>query len=120
MRFKLDENLPRELARLFVEGGHDAVTVPEQGMVGASDRRIASVCQSEDRALVTLDLDFADIRVYPPQHYPGLVVFRLSKQERDYLMEVGARLLSVLSGVSLQGQLWIVEDSRIRVRETAP
>lgn len=120
MRFKLDENLPRELARLFVEAGHDAVTVLEQGMVGASDPHIASVCRSEGRALVTLDLDFADMRTYPPRQYPGLVVFRLNRQERGYLMEVGTRLLSTLSGVSLEGQLWIVEDSRIRVRESIP
>ena len=119
MRFKLDENLPRELARLFVEAGHDAATVPDQGMIGASDSRLASVCQSEDRALVTMDLDFADMRVYPPHRYPGLVVFRLSRQGREYVMEVGARLLSMLSGESLQGQLWIVEDSRVRVREAA-
>ena len=89
-------------------------------MAGASDPRIASVCLSEDRALVTLDLDFADMRVYPPQHYPGLVVFRLRRQEREYLMEVGARLLRMLSEGSLRGQLWIVEDSRIRVREADP
>ena len=69
MRFKLDENLPGALAKIFVEAGHDASTVVDQGIGGAADPDIASVCQSEGRAIVTMDMDFADIRLYPPQHY---------------------------------------------------
>ena len=117
MLFKLDENLPGALAELFVEAGHDAVTASEQGMTGASDPRIASVCRSEGRALVTLDMDFADIRTYPPQDYPGLVVFRSSGHGPGRILEVAARLLQEMPENSLQGQLWIVEDSRIRIRE---
>lgn len=117
MLFKLDENLPGALARLFAEGGHDAVTVAEQEMTGASDPRIASVCRAEGRVLVTMDMDFADIRNYPPQDYPGLVVFRLSRQGPGRVLEVATRLIELLPETSLQGQLWIVEDDRIRIRE---
>ena len=117
MRFKLDENLPVELAEMFREAGHDAVTVLDQHLVGAWDSKLASVCRYEDRAIVTLDTDFADIRTYSPDAYPGLVVFRLNAQARDHVLEIGARLLEVLSGATLSGQLWIVEESRIRVRQ---
>ena len=115
--FKLDENLPGALAELFTEAGHDAVTVNEQVMTGASDPHIASVCLSEGRAFVTLDMDFADIRNYPPQDYPGLVDFRLSRYGPGRILEVAARLLQVMPETSLQGQLWIVEDSRIGIKE---
>jgi hypothetical protein len=40
-----------------------------KGCVGHSDAEIAQVCQREARVLVTMDLDFADIRAYPPQDY---------------------------------------------------
>ncbi len=116
MRFKLDENLPNEMAGLFAEAGHDAVTVVDQRMSGAEDSDLAAICLSEGRILMTLDLDFTDVRAYPPQHYPGIVVFRLSRQSRDYLLEIGTGLLLELT-TSLRGQLWIVEDSRIRIRE---
>ena len=117
MLFKLDENLPGSLADLFAEAGHDAVTVSEQEMTGASDPHIASVCRNESRVLVTLDMDFADIRVYPPQDYPGLLVFRLSRHGPGRVLEVAARFLETLPETSIQGQLWIVEDLRVRIRE---
>ena len=47
MRVKLDENLPLQLRRLFTESGHDAATVLDQGIGGATDADIASVCHSE-------------------------------------------------------------------------
>ncbi len=117
MRFKLDENLPVELADIFRAAGHDAVTVLDQDLKGARDSRLASVCMHEGRAIVTLDTDFADIRMHPPDAYPGLVVFRTNSQSRDHILKIGARLLHVLSDATLAGQLWIVEDSRIRVRQ---
>lgn len=117
MRFKLDENLPVDLAEVFREAGHDAVTVLDQHLVGARDSDLASVCRDEGRGIVTFDTDFADIRTYPPGAYPGLVVFRLESQARDHVLSTARRLLKVLSGAALDGQLWIVEESRIRVRE---
>ncbi len=116
MRFKLDENLPVELVDLFRAAGHDAVTTLDQNLDGAWDSELASVCRREGRAIVTLDTDFADIRTYPPDAYVGLVVLRPSSQSRDRILKLGARLVKVLSGAVLAGQLWIVEDSRIRVR----
>ena len=117
MRFKLDENLSDKLTPLFVEAGHDAVTVADQGMAGDGDEDVATVCAAEGRVLVTLDTDFADIRLYPPERYPGLVVLRLSRQGPGHQAEVLSRFLRQLRGPSLQGQLWIVEDARVRIRE---
>ena len=37
MRFKIDENLPLELADLFSDAGYDAMTVQEQGLVGSDE-----------------------------------------------------------------------------------
>ena len=117
MRFKLDENLPIDLADMFRAAGHDAVTTLDQNLGGAGDSVLAFVCMREGRAIVTLDTDFADIRAYPPGSYAGLVVFRLSAQSRNHVLRIGARLLRLLPGKTLAGRLWIVEDSRIRVRQ---
>ncbi len=117
MRFKMDENLPVELADMFREAGHDAVTALDQDLMGSRDSDLASLCKREGRVIVTFDTDFADIRTYPPGAYPGLVVFRLNSQARGRVLEIGTRLLKVLSGADISGQLRIVEESRIRVRQ---
>ena len=117
MRFKLDDNLPFELVELFSAAGHDAVTVLDQGLGGARDPDLASACVHEGRAIVTLDTDFADIRTYPPGAYSGSVVFRLESKSRDHILEIGEQFIRALSDALLDSQLWIVEESRIQIRD---
>ena len=64
-RFKTDENLHPSLADHLRTRGHDAVTVWDESLRGCSDAELAEVCRVENRVLVTLDIDFADIRTYP-------------------------------------------------------
>ena len=116
MRFKVDENLPVEVAEALRQSGHDAVTVLEQQHGGSADARLAALCQQEGRVLVTLDMDFADIRTYPPAAFPGLIVLRLGRQDKLHVLDVLARLLQVLRSELLDGTLWIVEENRIRIR----
>ncbi len=116
MDFKIDENLPVEVGDLLRQVGHNAVTVVEQHLEGASDSDIASVCQEEGRALITLDTDFADIRAYPPAQFLGLIVLRLHRQDKPHVLEVIKRLTPLLSSEPLEHLLWIVEETRVRIR----
>ncbi len=117
MDFKIDENLPREASELFNQAGHDAITVIDQQLGGKPDSTIATVCQQERRVLVTIDTDFADIRIYPPKEFPGLVVVRLKQQDKSHVLEVLQRLISMLPDEPLAEHLWIVEENRIRIRD---
>ncbi len=58
-QFKIDENLPVEIADLLTQAGYDSNTVNEQHLQGATDSVVINVCQSENRILVTLDTDFS-------------------------------------------------------------
>lgn len=116
MNFKVDENLPVEVAEILRNRGHDAVTVMEQGLSSSSDRNLASICQNEARAMVTLDLDFGDIRSYPPAEYSGIVVLRLVRQDKLHVLAVVQRLLPLLKTEPLAGYLWLVDEDRVRVR----
>ena len=116
MRFKTDENLPIEVAELLRQNQHDARSVPEQQMAGQTDVQVARVCRSESPALVTLDLDFSDIRHYPPQDYNGIIVLRPAVQNRSTLMRLMSQVLMLLAQEPLDGRLWIVDDHRVRIR----
>jgi hypothetical protein len=66
---------------------------------------------------VTEDLDFADIRSYPPEDRAGVVLLRMPSPDR-YSAERGIELfLAQFTADSLQGKLVIVEPSRMRIRE---
>ena len=116
MRFKIDENLPAEFVPLLSSEGHDAETILDEGLQGRDDARVSVVCQSEDRALITLDTDFADIRTYPPGEYPGLLVLRLHRQDKPHVLAVMQRVLVLLGRESPRGRLWIIDEQRVRIR----
>lgn len=95
MRFKIDENLPPIASKILQDSGHDAITVLDQKMGGKSDFVISEAVRNEERTLITLDLDFADIRTYPPGNYSGIIVLRLHRQDKSTALLVLRRLLSV-------------------------
>jgi predicted nuclease of predicted toxin-antitoxin system len=116
MRAKLDENLPVEAAELLRTAGWECDTVDEEGLAGADDPIVAARCQAEARVLFTLDLDFADIRAYPPSEYVGIVVLRPVEPSRRQALELVGRVLPVLSEEWTEHRLWIVEPGRVRIR----
>lgn len=115
MKFKIDENLPVEVANLLTEQEHDALTVFQENLDGAPDSYISIVCRREKRALITLDTDFADIRSYPPKDFSGLIVLRLKRQDKPHVLSVIKRLIRLLPNEPLEHHLWIVEEERVRI-----
>lgn len=116
MRFKVDGNLPIEAAELLRRHQYDAMTVVEQCLTGQPDPQIVQVCQIEQRALITLDFDFADIRCYPPADYAGLIVLRPTTQSIPAVLSILQRLLPLLRCELPVGTLWIVDERRVRIR----
>jgi predicted nuclease of predicted toxin-antitoxin system len=117
MRFKIDENLHDELAALFVAAGHDAHTVYDEGLRGSHDETIAERCRNEGRVLVTLDLDFADIRTYPPGNHPGMIVLRVGNQSRPHILRVMSPVVTLLNKEPVAGRLWVVSEAGVRIRQ---
>jgi predicted nuclease of predicted toxin-antitoxin system len=114
VKFKIDENLPVELVELLITIGHQAMTVHEQHLQGKADQVLIDTCAQEGYILVTLD--FADIRAYPPAQYPGLMVFRVVRQDKKHLVEVFQRAIILLAREPIEGRLWIIEETRVRIR----
>ena len=120
MKFKTDENLPGEVADQLRNAGHDAMTIMDQRMQGDPDSQVATACRNEGRALITLDLDFADIRAYPPADQPEFIVLRPTNQAKPTVMALVDQLLPFLESEPLNGCLWIMQNNRLRIRESDP
>lgn len=116
MRFKLDENLPVAGSKVLAELGHDTMTVIDQSLSGEADQSLLTICDLESRTLITLDLDFSDIRTYPPNEHAGIVVLRPRSQDKDHLIKMLQRIAPFFDFEILKGRLWIVDDNKIRIR----
>ena len=60
MKFKVDENLPEQVADFLRAQGHDAHTVHDEQIAGTDDQSLFVIFQREHRILITFDLDFAE------------------------------------------------------------
>ncbi|MGE5527563.1 MAG: DUF5615 family PIN-like protein [Patescibacteria group bacterium] len=118
MRFKLDENFGTRTQKLFRDAGHQVETVLSEGLQGCSDERLLDVCRAEHLCLVTLDIDFADVKRFPPSDAYGLVVIRVPRNPSLAMLENLVRqFLSSLRRMPVEQMLWIVEWGRIRIHQ---
>ena len=116
MKFKTDENMPLAAAVALRGFGFDVHTVWDESLSGADDRTIADQSCAEGRILITLDLDFANIRAYPPGLHSGIIVLRLRAQDKATVVTYIRRVAAVLEQRSPMGELWVVDRDRIRFR----
>ena len=116
MKFKIDENLHDNVAALLAGTGHDAKTVHDRGIRGCNDTTLSQHCAAEARVIVTLDLDFADIRAFPPSNGAGIIVLRVRDRSRRHILDVITRALPLVMQEPVAGRLWIVSEAGIRIR----
>jgi len=95
---------------------HDVHTVFDERLNGEVDERLAETCRKEQRILITLDTDFSDIRAYPPKEYAGIVLLRPHRQSEPRIIKMLESILPVFQTEPINGFLWIVEPSGIRIR----
>ena len=116
MKFKIDENLPVEVAERFRELGHEDGTVNEENLAGAPDTDIVAVAAPEARILVTLDKGIANLVRHPAGTHHGAVLFRPGALGRRSVLEfIGDRLPALLD-LELRGKITVVTDRGIRSR----
>lgn len=112
---KLDENLPARHLNVAREAGFDAESVRSEQLNGAEDTSLFEHCRTEERSLVTLDLDFSDPLRFPPAGTAGTIILRphrLSPGELDLLL---VQVLKRLRIETVGERIWIVEPGRIRM-----
>ncbi len=113
--FLVDENMTVTLVNTLRAAGHAAEHVYDAGLQGRLDVSIFAYAQQHQQTIITNDLDFANIRDYPPPH-AGIIVARLPNEmpQAERINEVMSAL-TTLAGQSLANTLVIAEPGRVRV-----
>ena len=88
----------------------------EERLAGAIDSEVYRAARAAERILVTLDLDFADIRTYRPSDGRGIWVLRAPSHDVKSLLAILTRALAIAEVEPTAGTLWIVEPDRVRIR----
>lgn len=71
---------------------------------------------AKNRLLITFDVGFGDLRVYPPSAHVGTVLLRLADQQPDATLDVLQRFLAEHPLEDLSGQLVVLTETRARLR----
>jgi predicted nuclease of predicted toxin-antitoxin system len=118
MRFLIDANLPRSAIGALTARGHQVEFARDIGLAAAPDAQIAEHARQNGDALLTRDLDFADVRHYPPEQYGGVVVMRLPDHfTAAEIVVVLDRFLAEPRFIeNLRGRLAVVDENRVRFR----
>jgi predicted nuclease of predicted toxin-antitoxin system len=116
VKLKLDENISRHLKPSLAAFGHDVATVEDEQLLSQPDTVVAAAAKVEDSILLTLDIEFGDLRKYPPGSHPGMIVFRPRSFGPLSVNRAVEEFVRSTDLESLASCVVIVEPSRMRVR----
>ncbi|MBI3126453.1 MAG: DUF5615 family PIN-like protein [Candidatus Tectomicrobia bacterium] len=117
MRFLADMGVDGRVVRWLREHGHDAAHLRDMGMQRAPDEEVFSRAVSENRILLTFDLDFGEIAALARGRRIGVVIFRLHNTRASHVIERLSRLLESSPEALERGSVVVAEEGRYRIRE---
>ena len=116
MKFVADAGISPRTVKFLREQGHDVVHVRDIGMQRAKDAEILELARTQDRIVLTFDLDFGDLLALGLNDKPSTIIFRLDDETAD---SVNTNLLTVLAQTESDlrdGALILVQEFRYRIR----
>ena len=117
---KLDENVPDSVGTIFREAGHDVAFARDEQLAGVPDDQLLATAAGEGRALVSFDRGFTNVIQHPPGATAGIVVVLLREQTLPRVRQVAATLAGLLATERIQGRLWVLDESRLRIWPRVP
>ena len=113
-RFLLDENVPHIFVDALRNAGHEATAIQQVGLSAAPDQAIFEYAQTVKATIISLDLDFSDLRLFPVGNHYGVVVLRLKDlRPSEMATRVVEALANEVSG-ELFGSLVVIDRHRSR------
>ena len=114
--FLVDEDLSPLLAQQLQAAGYSALHVNDAGLSGQPDTAVFAFAQAHQQTVITEDVGFGNIRIYPSPHF-GIVLVQFPPRLRlATRLQVVLDGLAALSGQSLASAIVVIEPGRVRVR----
>ena len=119
MNLLLDENIPRSAVKELRALGIKVEHASEIGLKGAIDKEIAAYAKKQDAILITKDLEFGSLLVYPKGSHYGLIVLRVPHHlTAQHNIKILKNFLQDIKTQNLAGKIIVLELGRYRTRDT--
>ena len=115
MNFLTDENIYKPIITHLRELGHDVLDIKKLKLFGISADEILKIALKENRILITLDTDFADIRFLPTSCH-GVIVLRFKSTPISKIIVIIEQFLKQVKPDDIKNSLVILEEDKFRIR----
>lgn len=116
MRILADMGVDTRVVQWLQQHGHDAKHLRDEGLQRMPDGEIFAKAISEDRVIMTFDLDFGEIVALSRGQKASVILFRLHNTRTPHLIGRLATVLAESTDALEKGAVVVVEESRHRVR----
>ena len=116
MRFLADMGVSRRAVEWLRSANHDAVHLGEQGLSKLSDQEIFDKAATEQRTILTFDLDFGEILALSRGRIVSVILFRLQNTTTPFVLSRLERVIQDAGAALDAGAIVVVEDARHRIR----
>ena len=116
MRFLADMGVARSIVLWLRTEGHDAVHLREEGLQRMPNGEIFEKAASEQRVLLTFDLDFGEIIALSGKRSVSVILFRLHNTRTPHVIGRLERVLKETGPALEEGAIVVVQESRHRTR----
>jgi predicted nuclease of predicted toxin-antitoxin system len=86
------------------------------GLAGKADQEILAYARTHERVLLTIDMNFSNIRHYSPESHKGIIVAKIRPRNLDRVHKVLKHLLNNVEPDRLSKSLVIVDQNKYRIR----
>jgi predicted nuclease of predicted toxin-antitoxin system len=120
MKLLIDECVLGKTARLLKENGFSIITVQELGKASATNGTVIDIAKRKKAVIVTNDLDFANLILYPLGSHEGIIVLRPRLDTIEAINDVHNVLVRLLKEVKpsvIEQSLVIIDRNKYRIKK---
>ncbi len=115
MKIFADECVYQATTDYLIAHGFETLTAQEAGFAGCKNGELIRYAAQNQMVFLTRDLDFTDIRVYPPQNFHGIIALRISPENQATIHEKLLEMLRENPLPSLVGRLALIAQNKYRI-----
>lgn len=116
MRFIVDQPVSWHIARDLAAAGHDAIHVRDLGMAASPDPPILERAESDDRIIITQDVDYGTLLILGKRTRPSVIRSRMRDGRPSTQIRLLRQHLPELEIDLRSGAIVLFDDASIRVR----